>query len=111
MPKEKDYAKQQKLDTHSTITQELHQIYDAKNSDYGNSYHRVRVDHGIEQFLIYAKSKINRIESISKKNGKHYVDESIIDSLRDLANYAIMEEIEIHMESTWERSELNDSDN
>lgn len=93
MPTELEYAKKERLEMHSQITEEMHYTYDAKNCDYGNSYAKVREDHGIDQFLIYAKTKINRIESLAKK-GDAKVDESIEDSLKDLANYCIMEMIE-----------------
>lgn len=97
MPTELEYAKKVRLELHSSITEELHYTYESKNCDYGNSYSKVRKDHGIDQFLVYAKSKINRIESLARK-GDAKVDESIEDSLKDLANYCIMEMIENIME-------------
>lgn len=115
MIREGEYVNKERIETHDDICKELNKIYATKNSDYGNSYSKIRKEDGIQQFLIFAKTKLNRIESLAKKDTQETY-ESIVDSMRDLANYCIMEEVEMHMESyaeptSWERSDLNDRNN
>lgn len=79
---------------HRDILVQLHQTYARKNHDYGNSFHKVR-----EEFpnavLIRLMDKLERLKALY--NSPALVDESIEDTLLDLANYAIMEVVEARM--------------
>lgn len=79
---------------HRAICDTLHDIYVAKNSDYGNSFVEVRNEFP-ESVLIRLSDKLNRLKALMKDPEKRKVnDESIDDTLMDLANYAIMELVE-----------------
>jgi DNA primase large subunit len=81
------------------IVDEMKDLYRRKNSDYGDSFKKTHEEYGIIAFLVRAQDKINRLNSIRKKKGEVLVkDESVIDTLRDLANYSIMTIIEIKEE-------------
>ena len=81
-----------KAERHREICQQLTAIYEAKNHDYGDSFARVRGMHP-EAICIRLWDKLLRLESLMHgKTAK--VDESIEDTLKDLANYAIMELVE-----------------
>lgn len=81
-----------KAQRHEMICHQLTAIYEAKNHDYGDSFARVRGMHP-EAICIRLWDKLLRLESLMHgKTAK--VDESIEDTLKDLANYAIMELVE-----------------
>jgi hypothetical protein len=71
------------------ITDSLTEIYQAKNQDYGNSFEKTLDRFGLVASIIRLSDKMNRIESLSQTKAK-VKDESIEDTLLDLANYAIM---------------------
>lgn len=80
------------------ITQELFETYKSKNNDYGDSFSKLFKKRGIMYSLDHFQEKINRIEALQSK--KNLVkDESYIDSLKDLANYAILTLVEIEVEN------------
>ena len=69
--------------------EKLAEVYVAKNKDYGDSFTRSLDKYDILASLIRMGDKMNRIESLYDKPTSE-VDESLVDSLEDLANYAIM---------------------
>lgn len=82
-----------KVDIHKQITEELNDTYKRKNNDYGDSFAQVRqrVDNAI---LVRLWDKLLRLETLMKGTEQQVNDESIEDTLADLANYAIMELVE-----------------
>lgn len=76
-------------DTFESIQQECLQTYIKKNHDYGNSFDQSLDKFGIVAAIVRMEDKMNRISSLIQKEGK-VKDESIEDTLLDLANYAIM---------------------
>lgn len=71
------------------ITTDMAKTYAAKNHDYGNSFEQSLDKFGLLAAVVRMGDKMNRIESLSKKEAE-VKDESIKDTLLDLANYAIM---------------------
>lgn len=69
--------------------EKLTKVYVAKNKDYGDSFSLSLDKYGILASLIRMGDKMNRIDSLYDKPTTE-VDESLVDSLEDLANYAIM---------------------
>lgn len=67
----------------------MYKTYEKKNKDYGNSFDTLCDKFGLVAAAIPLNNKVERINSLIKNN-KNYVNESIEDSLLDLANYAIM---------------------
>lgn len=84
-----------KVENKSTIEQfkeivdKMVHLYEIKNQDYGNSFEQSCDNFGITAGLIRIADKFNRIKSLSKKDNL-VKDESIEDTLVDLANYSIM---------------------
>lgn len=72
-----------------SITQNMAKTYAAKNHDYGNSFEQSLNKFGLVASVVRLGDKMNRIESLSKKEAQ-VKDESIKDTLLDMANYAIM---------------------
>lgn len=71
------------------ITDSMVKTYEAKNHDYGNSFDQSLNEFGLVSSVVRLGDKMNRIKSLSKKEAE-VKDESIKDTLLDLANYAIM---------------------
>lgn len=71
------------------ITTNMAKTYAAKNHDYGNSFEQSCNKFGIIASVVRLGDKMNRIESLAIKKAE-VKDESIKDTLLDLANYAIM---------------------
>ena len=71
------------------ITANMAKTYAAKNHDYGNSFEESLDEFGLVASAVRLGDKMNRIKSLIKKEAR-VKDESIKDTLLDLANYAIM---------------------
>lgn len=73
------------------VCKDLLQLYEKKNADYGDSFYETYSTFGLTTTCIRLHDKLKRLESLSKKDGNGEVkDESVDDTLRDIANYAIM---------------------
>nr|DAN58211.1 MAG TPA: Nucleotide modification associated domain 1 [Caudoviricetes sp.] len=70
---------------------ELLSIFEKKNADYGNSFEESLEKHGIIAAIVRMEDKIGRLNSLTKKGTEQKVsDESLVDTLKDLSNYALM---------------------
>ena len=86
---------------HEKIVNGLSELYKAKNADYGDSVHDTYLKYGLTSFLVRMEDKMSRLRSLSKKSEEErkVKDESIRDTLLDLANYAIIAVIEMDEEA------------
>lgn len=82
---------------YTKIVNEMYEIYKAKNADYGDSVHDTFLKYGLLSFLVRMEDKISRLRSLTLKGKKEQrvKNESILDTLQDLANYAILAIIEL----------------
>jgi hypothetical protein len=81
---------------HKKICAELSALYERKNHDYGDSFHLSYLEEGMAMPRIRLGDKFNRFKTLTKgKRPGEVKDESIRDTLLDLANYAIMTIIEL----------------
>lgn len=83
---------------HMEICQILNDIYDRKNADYGDSFGKQFEEYGIVSSAIRIEDKFNRFKTLIK-NKAQVKDESISDTLMDMANYCIMTLIELEKEN------------
>ena len=73
------------------IAQDLANLYSLKNEDYGDSFGRSVEKYGLISALTRISDKFNRLESLILAHGDAKVsDESLDDTLKDLAAYCIM---------------------
>jgi hypothetical protein len=84
---------------HKEICQDLNKLYEAKNKDYGDSFGKSYKEYGLIMACIRLEDKLNRLKSLAKGSEQQVKDESIQDTLMDLANYSIMTIIEISKET------------
>lgn len=87
-----------KIDKHKQICDEIHNLFARKNHDYGDSFHLTYVDEGMAMPRIRLGDKFNRFKTLSRTNRQDVTDESIRDTLIDLANYSIMTILEMDLE-------------
>lgn len=78
---------------HKTICDELNKLYAKKNHDYGDSFHLTYAKWGLPMAAIRLSDKLSRFETLILAESQ--VDESIRDTLIDLANYSIMTVMEL----------------
>ena len=87
-PEELSYDEQ----TFKEITEQMLQTYIKKNRDYGGAFERGMERDGIISALTRMYDKLDRLHSLKDKDPE-IVEESVQDTLLDLANYAIMTRI------------------
>lgn len=92
---EKDYGNKTKLELHKEICAKLLETYRKKNEAYGDSFGKTYRELGIISAVTRMEDKMNRIASLATGAKNEVADESIRDTLADLANYAIMTLIEM----------------
>lgn len=90
---------------HMQICQELNELHARKDKDYGNSFSKTYDEYGLTMCAIRLEDKLQRFKRLIK-NQAEVKDESIEDTLIDLANYAIMSLIEIRNDKTSEFTSL-----
>lgn len=88
---------QQKVNAFEDVTINLRNLYDAKNRDYGDSFGQSFQKWGLPMSCIRLGDKLNRLESFAQKKDMQVGDESVEDTLMDMANYAIMTLVEMNM--------------
>ena len=72
------------------IVTNMSNIYEAKNHDYGDSFSESLDDEGIVAARVRLGDKWNRFKVLSKGADIKVKDESIKDTLLDMANYCVM---------------------
>ena len=85
--------------THEFICDELYETYKKKNADYGDSFAQSLDKHGLIAAIVRMDDKMNRVINLYKADEQLVEDESIRDTLMDLANYAIMSVMWLDTES------------
>lgn len=76
------------------------ELYAKKNKDYGNAFHYSFNKRGPVAMLSRLDEKLYRLDNIIKNGETAVEDESAMDTLLDIAAYAIMGAIEFSSEST-----------
>ena len=82
-----------KIAIHRDMCGKLNTTYAAKNHDYGDSFAKTRVVVP-NAILVRLHDKLNRLTTLMTGENAMVKDESIDDTLLDLANYALMELVE-----------------
>ena len=90
----------EKVLRHKEICDGLTELYARKNHDYGDSFHTTFVEEGLAMARIRLGDKFSRFKTLSRLScndldQQQVTDESIRDTLLDLANYAIMTVLEM----------------
>lgn len=95
------------VDKFQTITNEMHELYLIKNKNYGNSFSEQFKEYGLTSVCIRLEDKLRRLKSLNKQLQDYQTgisdintqDESIKDTLIDLANYSVLAILELENEN------------
>ena len=75
---------------HEDLCDQMHELYCKKNTDYGDSFAQMRQRYpNVIGMKLW--EKVNRLCTLLDSGKQEVLDESIEDTLMDIANYAIME--------------------
>lgn len=88
----------EKVNMFEDVTIEMRNLYDNKNRDYGDSFGQSFKKWGLPMSCIRLGDKLNRLESFAMNKSMQVNNESVEDTLIDLANYAIMTLMELRLE-------------
>lgn len=83
------------IDYFDDILKEMSEVHQRKNADYGNNFHKRYEKYGFLTALLRLTDKMERLENIYEKGEIQVKDESVEDTLLDLANYAVMTIVEL----------------
>ena len=86
---------EEKVLAHKDICDSINKLYEQKNHDYGDSFHQTFMEEGMAMPRIRLGDKFSRFKTLTLTNEQRVKDESIRDTLIDLANYAIMTVLEL----------------
>ena len=81
-----------------SLTDQLQETLLTKNHDYGNSFAKSIEEYGNVVMCIRIGDKLNRLKTLVRGQEQQVSDESITDTLMDLAGYAILSLVEINKE-------------
>ena len=85
-------------DCFNQILDEMKDVHERKNADYGNNFHKRYEKYGFLTAILRLTDKMERLENIYAKGEIQVKDESVEDTLLDLANYAVMTIVELRNE-------------
>ena len=89
VPNANYYSPKTDADRFEDITKSMSSIFRKKNHDYGNSFEQSLNEEGLAASRIRMGDKWNRFKQLSKGVQAQVNDESLRDTLIDMANYAI----------------------
>lgn len=86
-----------KIKIHKKLCDQLNETYQKKNSDYGDSFGKSVRKRGITAAMVRMEDKWNRLDNLTLHPENIMVnDETIGDTLLDLANYCLMTYMELN---------------
>lgn len=86
------------FEQHARIIDGLKDVYKQKNTAYGNSFHDTYEKLGIISAVTRITDKYNRLVNLATNPKVNIGDESLKDTLLDMANYCIMTYMELENE-------------
>ena len=72
------------------ILQEMRELYEKKNSDYGNSFNETIQEFGFVPAVARINDKVKRMKNIVKGQEMNVKEETFRDCLMDCANYCVL---------------------
>lgn len=87
------------IERHEQICEEIKELYKRKNADYGDSFHKTFIEEGMAMARIRLSDKLDRFKTLTRNKNQQVKEETIRDTLIDLANYSIMTILELEGEA------------
>ena len=85
----------EKRKLHAMLCEHIHETYKAKNTAYGDSFSHTVTKYGLVAALTRMSDKFGRVEALILGAENRIPDESLKDTLLDLADYALMTVMEL----------------
>lgn len=82
-------------DTFESVLNELRDLHAKKNKDYGDAFHKSFEEFGVTAGVVRLNDKMERVKSLVKNGKAEVKDESLMDTLKDMASYAVMLYVEL----------------
>lgn len=80
---------------HESLLRQIHDTYIKKNHDYGDSFSRSFKKYGLVAAMVRMEDKWNRLDNMASGAEQKVADETIRDTLLDLAGYCVMTIMEL----------------
>lgn len=87
---------------HESLLRQIHDTYIKKNHDYGDSFSKSFKKYGLVAAMVRMEDKWNRLDNLAMGAEQKVSDESIRDTLLDLAGYCIMTTMELDKQKSSE---------
>lgn len=87
---------------HESLLRQIHDTYIKKNHDYGDSFSRSFKKYGLVAAMVRMEDKWNRLDNMASGAEQKVADETIRDTLLDLAGYCIMTTMELDKQKSAE---------
>ena len=85
-----------KMAEFKAINTEMVELYEIKNKNYGDSFSKSFDEYGLTMVCIRLEDKLRRLKSLNNQDKEANADdESIRDTLIDLANYSVLAILEL----------------
>lgn len=81
--------------TFESVLDEMKELHAKKDKDYGSAFHKSFEEFGVTAGVVRLNDKMERVKSLIKNGKAEVKDESILDTLKDLASYAVMLYVEL----------------
>lgn len=81
--------------TFESVLDEMKELHAKKDKDYGSAFHKSFEEFGVTAGVVRLNDKMERVKSLVKNGKAEVKDESILDTLKDLASYAVMLYVEL----------------
>lgn len=82
-------------DTFESVLNEMRDLHAKKNKDYGDAFHKSFEEFGVTAGVVRLNDKMERVKSLVKNGKAEVKDESLMDTLKDMASYAVMLYVEL----------------
>lgn len=81
--------------TFESVLEEMKELHAKKDKDYGSAFHKSFVEFGATAGVVRLNDKMERVKSLVKNGKAEVKDEGLLDSLEDMACYAVMLYVEL----------------
>lgn len=81
--------------TFESVLDEMKELHAKKDKDYGSAFHKSFEEFGVTAGVVRLNDKMERVKSLVKNGKAEVKGESLLDTLKDLASYAVMLYVEL----------------
>ena len=83
------------FDTFESVLDKMKDLHAKKDKDYGSAFHKSFEEFGVTAGVVRLNDKMERVKSLVKNGKAEVKEEGLLDSLEDMACYAVMLYVEL----------------